>query len=88
MVSDGVTVAIEGAVQIDFLFPVVQVKIPGKEELSAHIVHLDKLLWGVDELTLFGCEGNEDIVTRHDEQEGIYVLLIIRKLAVLRFAAV
>ena len=89
VIPDGVAVAVELTTQAYHSFlPMVQVNIPGQEEQTVHLVDIDKLLGGIDELSRLGGKADLDIMSRHDEREVIDVVHIVREWTVLGVATV
>ena len=89
VIPDGVAVAVEFTTQAYHSFlPMVQVNIPAQEEQTVHLVDIDKLLGGIDELSRLGGKADLDIMSRHDEREVIDVIHIVREWTVLSVATV
>ena len=88
IVLDGMATTIEGASQIYLLFPAVQFNVPKQVERSGHIVHIHKVLGGIDEPARLRLESDIDIMSRHDERKGIAILGIVRKRQAVTVAAV
>ena len=79
VVSDGVTLTMEGTLQIDgpILSPIVQVDISCQIEDAFSIIDAGKLAGRIDEPALLGLWGDSDFMSGHRKREGIDVLGVV-----------
>ena len=82
------TIAIETALQVYFLVPVIQMKIGGQIIETLLVVDSLQLFGSIDERAHLGLEGNENVMIRHREREVIAVLSIAGERAILGVATV